>query len=207
MIRGGIMKFEFNEEKSTNVGLVMSNGTTGNIVFFWDENEDAAEYVIELYRSPISKKYSGFILFSEVQELEVSTSEYSDARRGFVDVKVKNTSINRTIGIVGDKLTTTRTWEDTNPRNYREKVKRSEVVYKEFSEVKPVCVEIIERNRFYKSFNDLAKGSYIAVLKLMNRGGEEISRSYPYYFTIDVDDIVGKLAPIIRSVGPNVVCN
>jgi hypothetical protein len=144
-------------------------------------------------------------LFSEVQELEVLTSEYSDARRGFVDVKVKNTSINRTIGIVGDKLTTTRRWEDTNPRNYREKVKRSEVIYKEFSEVKPVCVEIIERNRFYKSFNDLAIGPYIAVLKLMNRGGEEISRSYPYYFTIDVDDIVGKLAPIIRSVGPNVV--
>jgi hypothetical protein len=201
------MKFEFNEEKSTNVGLVMSTGTIGNTVFFWDENEEAAEYVIELYRSPISKKYNGFIFPSEVQEREVSTSEYSDTRRRFVDVKVKNTSINRTIGIVGDKLTTTRTWEDTNSGNYRGKVQRSEVTYNEFSEVKPVCVEIIERNRFYKSFNDLAKGSYIAILKLMNRGGEEISRSYPYYFTIDVDDIVGKLAPIIRSVGPNVVCN
>ena len=38
------MKFEFIESNASNVGLVMSKGVSGNIVFFWDENEDAAEY-------------------------------------------------------------------------------------------------------------------------------------------------------------------
>ena len=37
----------------------------------------------------------------------------------------------------------------------------------------------------------------------MNRKGEEITRSYPYYFNIELDDVVGRLAPLIRSVGLN----
>ena len=63
------------------------------------------------------------------------------------------------------------------------------------------------RNKFYKSYSDLAQGSYILLLKIMNRKGEEVARSYPYYFNIELDDVVGRLAPLIRSAGPNVVCN
>lgn len=207
MIRGGIMKFEFNEEKSTNVGLVMSNGTTGNIVFFWDENEDAAEYVLELYRTPFSIKAATFILPSKVYEHEISVSVYSDEKRRFINATEINSRAERQPSFIEGKLATTRKWEDQDQQNYRNKIKRSKVEYTDFSEIKPVCVESIDRNRFYKSYNDLAKGSYIIVLKIMSRKGEEITRSYPYYFNIEIDDVVGRLAPLIRSVGPNVVCN
>ena len=63
-----LMKFEFIESNSSNVGRVMSKGVNGNIVFFWDENEDAAEYVLELYRCPLSIKAATFVLPSKVCE-------------------------------------------------------------------------------------------------------------------------------------------
>ena len=199
------MKFEFIESNSSNVGLVMSKGVSGNIVFFWDENEDAAEYVLELYRTPFSIKAATFIIPSKIYEHEISISVYSDEKRRFINTTEINSGAERQPSFIEGKLATTRVWEDQDQQNYRNKIKRSKVEYTDFSEIKPVCVESIDRNRFYKSYNDLAKGSYIIVLKIMSRKGEEITRSYPYYFNIELDDVVGRLAPLIRSVGPNVV--
>ena len=199
------MKFEFIESNSSNVGLVMSKGVSGNIVFFWDENEDAAEYVLELYRTPFSIKAATFIIPSKIYEHELSISVYSDEKRRFINTTEINSGAERQPSFIDGKLATTRAWEDQDQQNYRNKIKRSKVEYTDFSEIKPVCVESIDRNRFYKSYNDLAKGSYIVVLKIMSRKGEEITRSYPYYFNIELDDVVGRLAPLIRSVGPNVV--
>ena len=201
------MKFEFIESNSSNVGLVMSKGVSGNIVFFWDENEDAAEYILELYRCPFSIKAATFILPSKVYEHEISVSVYSDEKRRFINATEINSRAERQPSFIDGKLATTREWEEQDQQNYRNKIKRSKVEYTDFSEIKPVCVESIDRNRFYKSYNDLAKGSYIIVLKIMSRKGEEITRSYPYYFNIELDDVVGRLAPLIRSVGPNIVCN
>lgn len=199
------MKFEFIESNSSNVGLVMSKGVSGNIVFFWDENEDAAEYILELYRCPFSIKAATFILSSKVYEHEISVSVYSDEKRRFINTTEINSCAERQPSFIEGKLATTRVWEEQDQQNYRNKIKRSKVEYTDFCEIKPVCVECIDRNKFYKSYNDLAKGSYIIVLKIMGRRGEEITRSYPYYFNIELDDVVGRLAPIIRSVGPNVV--
>lgn len=186
------MKFEFIESNSSNVGLVMSKGVSGNIVFFWDENEDAAEYDIEIYRSPLSFKREGFIKSSTTVETEILIETYGH-RENVVDSVVQNEP-----AFVDGKLAGNNEW-------HYYKVKRSTVVYKDFSEIKPVCVETIDRNRFYKSFNDLAKGAYIILLKIINRKGEEIARSYPYYFNIELDDQVERLTPLILSVGPNVV--
>ena len=190
------MKFEFIESNSSNVGLVMSKGVSGNIVFFWDENEDAAEYDIEIYRCPLTFNREGFVKSSTIVETEIMIEIYGHREKGI------NFAVQNSPAIVDGKLAGNNEWQDGD---FYHKVKRSQVVYKEFNEIKPICVEIIERNRFYKSFNDLAVGDYIAILKIMNRKGEEITRSYPYYFSIKAVDIVGELAPLIRSVGPNVV--
>ena len=201
------MKFEFIESNSSNVGLVMSKGVSGNVVFFWDENDDAAEYILELFRSPFSIKAATFILPSKVYEHEISIPVYSDEKRRFINATEINSRAERQPSFIEGKLATTRYWEEQDQQNYRNKIKRSKVEYTDFSEIKPVCVESIDRNTFYKSYNDLAQGSYILLLKIVNRKGEEITRSYPYYFNIELDDVVGRLAPLIRSVGPNVVCN
>lgn len=95
MIRGDIMKFEFIESNSSNVGLVMSKGVSGNIVFFWDENEDAAEYVLELYRTPLSIKASTFIVPSKVCEHEISIPVYSDEKRRFINATEINSRTER----------------------------------------------------------------------------------------------------------------
>lgn len=199
------MKFEFIESNSSNLGLVMSRGVSGNRVFFWDENEDAAEYVLELYRTPLALKASTFIFPSKVYEQEISIPVYSDERMGFIKSTEINSRAEKQLSFIDGKLATTREWEDDNPQYYREKIKRSKMEYTDFSEIKPVCVDSIDRNKFYKSYDDLAKGSYILLLKIMNRQGKEIARSYPYYFNIELDDVVARLAPLIRQVGPNVV--
>ena len=190
------MKFEFIEGKSKEVGIVMSVGNAGNIVFFWDENESAAEYCIELYRSPLSFKREGFIKSSTTVETEILIETYGHREKGL------NSAVQNAPAFVDGKLAGNNEWQEGD---FYHKVKRSTVVFKDFSEIKPVCVETIDRNRFYKSFNDLAKGAYIVLLKIINRKGEEIARSYPYYFNIELDDVVDRLAPLISSVGPTVI--
>lgn len=56
------MKFEYNKEKYADLGLIVKHGNSQNVVFFWDEVEDAASYVIEIYRYVGDRKFSeGFM--------------------------------------------------------------------------------------------------------------------------------------------------
>ncbi len=44
------MKFEYNKDKFAELGLIVKHGNCQNIVFFWDETEQAASYIVEIYR-------------------------------------------------------------------------------------------------------------------------------------------------------------
>ena len=103
---------------------------------------------------------------SKVYEHEISVSVYSDEKRRFINATEINSRAERQPSFIDGKLATTREWEDQDQQNYRNKIKRSKVEYTDFSEIKPVCVESIDRNRFYKSYNDLAKGSGATVAQI-----------------------------------------
>lgn len=160
------MKFEYHIEKYSELGLIVKRGNTQNTVVFWDENEGAATYILELFR--LSQEYHCFEYKDGfVQEAEIVEDDNA--------LRCGQHLTTEAPGIVGNKFAVNQTY---NGVHYN-------VLQFEFSMIKPVTTIQIERNVFYHSFNDLPCGDYIVCLKIENRLGETIAESTPYYFHIN----------------------
>ena len=200
------MKFDFDIEKCGDVGLIVKYGNSNNVVFFFDENEDATSYSLELYRLDFDMGNNGFL--REVCEIQrVTAVKYF--------VTSKESYVNECLTEPGNpyyrdhKLISQYVWEEEayNPS----RVKRVKILEYPFDQVKPICTIPIDRNTFYTSIDFLPEGRYICVLKIEDRMGEIIKRSVPYYFKVKASaDISKQLAGIqstVRTSGRHVVTN
>lgn len=183
------MKFEYNETMFANLGLTVRHGNVQNIVFFWDEQPEAACYNLEIYRIDWRYKQEGFFREAEVMERKVRVHYCGEP----VTDKCLSTD---SPAIMAKQFAVTK-WGDNNVCGDA----RSEVLFYEFEKAKPVCTVTVERNKFYHSVNDLPCGGYIVRLKAENRSGEIFAEAPPYYFHIDDAEafVCGQVNRIIKS--------
>jgi hypothetical protein len=203
------MKFEFDIRKCSDVGLVVKYGNSNNVVFFFDENEDAASYSLELYRLDFDMGNNGFLReVCEIQKQELSYQKGYGVVEKYTDealVSPKQPYFD------GKQLVSQREWDERTYDRYRPTIKRHEIIKCSFDEIKPICSISIDRRTFFASVDFLPEGEYICILNVEDRNGEIIKRSMPYYFKVKANaDISKQLAGIqssVRSSGCHVVTN
>ena len=203
------MKFEFDIRKCGDVGLVVKYGNSNNVVFFFDENEDAASYSLELYRLDFDMGNNGFL--REVCEIQKQESSYQKGY-GVIEKYTDEALVSpKQPYFDGKQLVSQREWEEPTYDRYRPTIKRHEIIKFSFDEIKPICSISIDRSTFYASVDFLPEGEYICILNIEDRNGEIIKRSVPYYFKVKANaDISKQLAGIqssVRSSGRHVVTN
>ena len=203
------MKFEFDIRKCSDVGLVVKYGNSNNVVFFFDENEDAASYSLELYRLDFDMGNNGFL--REVCEIQKQESSYQKGY-GVIEKYTDEALVSpKQPYFDGKQLVSQREWEEPTYDRYRPTIKRHEIIKFSFDEIKPICSISIDRSTFYASVDFLPEGEYICILNIEDRNGEIIKRSVPYYFKVKANaDISKQLAGIqssVRSSGRHVVTN
>ena len=195
------MKFEFDAVKCKDMGLEVKYGNVGNVVFFYDQIEEAAGYKLELFRLDFDMKQNGFLQLADIQINKGVKTLYGGGSEPFEDEYVANLP-----AYMGDELIGMREWQESDYRN--RKINRTELSRYPFSKVKPICKLDMERNVFYASVSFLPKGNYICILKAEDRMGNEIAASMPYYFKVKADDIGKRLDGIasgVRACAPHVV--
>ena len=203
------MKFNFDIKKCSDVGLIVKYGNSNNVVFFFDENEDAAVYSLELYRLDFDMGNNGFL--REVCEIQKQESSYQKGY-GVIEKYTDEALVSpKQPYFDGKQLVSQREWEEPTYDRYRPTIKRHEIIKFSFDEIKPICSISIDRSTFYASVDFLPEGEYICILNIEDRNGEIIKRSVPYYFKVKANaDISKQLAGIqssVRSSGRHVVIN
>ena len=149
------MKFDFDYEKCSNVGLTVKYGRNHNVVFFYDEDEDAAGYSIELYRLGFEELRNGFLELGETEQKYYGEGLVKEDRKPYF----KDKNLLATRGGIG-------------------------VCRFPFEKIKPICTLSMDRHTFYASVDFLPVGQYICILKVEDRSGEIVKSSVPYYFTV-----------------------
>ena len=203
------MKFDFDIKKCSDVGLIVKYGNSNNVVFFFDENEDAAVYSLELYRLDFDMGNNGFL--REVCEIQKQESSYQKGC-GVIEKYTDEALVSpKQPYFDGKQLVSQREWEEPTYDRYCPTIKRHEIIKFSFDEIKPICSISIDRSTFYASVDFLPEGEYICILNIEDRNGEIIKRSVPYYFKVKANaDISKQLAGIqssVRSSGRHVVTN
>lgn len=195
------MKFEFDAAKCKDMGLEVKYGNVGNVVFFYDQIEEAAGYKLELFRLDLDMKQNGFLQPADIKINKGAKELYGGRREAFEDEFISNSP-----AYEGDLLVVMQEWQESD---YRKKTNRTRLERYPFSVVKPICTLEMERNVFYASVSFLPEGNYICILKAEDRMGNEIAASMPYYFKVKADDIGKRLDGIasgVRACAPHVVC-
>jgi hypothetical protein len=196
------MEFEFDAKKCRDIGLEVKYGNVGNIVFFYDQIEDAAGYKLELFRLDFDMKQNGFLRLADIHINEGSIIGWE------TNITFKDEYITlKGPAYEGNNFLVMLEREDHCRR--KGKVRRTELSRYPFSKVKPICTLELERNVFYASVSFLPEGNYICILKAEDRTGNEITASMPYYFKVKADDIGKRLDGIasgVRACAPHVVC-
>jgi hypothetical protein len=203
------MKFEFDIRKCSDVGLVVKYGNSNNVVFFFDENEDAASYSLELYRLDFDMGNNGFLR----EVCEIQKKEGTFCKNGSYEKYINESlSVPNQPYFQGDELISQHKWNelDTSPYNRRgSQIERCELIKYSFEKVKPITSISIDRGTFYTSIDFLPEGEYICVLNIEDRMGEIFKKSVPYYFkvmpVVDISKQLSSIQSSARANGRNVV--
>lgn len=182
------MKFDYKAKNYSYLGLIVKHGNINNVVFFWDENEAAARYLLEFFRIPDGDK-GAELCEGFVREAEIYC--YSDNAEKLRELGHHSGSClsTKAPGIVHGKFAMNKVSKDSN---YFSPYTSCEVLQFELSQIKPICTVTVERNTFYYSLNDLPCGDYIVCLKVEDRQGQISGESAPYYFHVDDAEEVAK---------------
>ena len=134
------MKFEFDIRKCSDVGLVVKYGNSNNVVFFFDENEDAASYSLELYRLDFDMGNNGFLReVCEIQKKEASYQKGYDVIEKYTDESLVSP---KQPYFDGKQLIAQREWNESTYDCYRPTLTRHEIIKYSFDEIKPICSSI-----------------------------------------------------------------
>lgn len=188
------MKFQFNINECKDLGLIVKRGNKDNIVVFFDGDEEAGGYIIELYRLGFTLPKEGFlqaaniIKKSEKVRKQISPNEYKEIEITSLDIDGP--------AYIGNELVVTRR---LNERDYhRRLLNYSQVEKYSFDRVKPICSIDIDRNQYYANIDFLPYGNYFLILKVENRSGEILATTIPYYFVV-LEDNKNEILKNIKS--------
>ena len=203
------MKFDFDIKKCSDVGLIVKYGNSNNVVFFFDENEDAASYSLELYRLDFDMGNNGFL--REVCEIQKQESSYQK-RNGVIEKYTDEALVSpKQPYFDGKQLVSQRAWDEPTYDRYRHTITitRHEIIKYSFDEIKPICSISIDRRTFFASVDFLPEGEYICILNVEDRMGEIFKKSVPYYFkvmpVVDISKQLSSIQSSVRANGRNVV--
>ena len=185
------MKFDFAKSKCSDLGLVVKHGNSDNVVFFFDENEDAACYKLRLFRTNLVANRESFIVEDSIISDDIqyrNNIDWIDLNNNhieknpdklcfqnkelFVQIKRKIRAFEVTINGRRSKY--------GNNHDYE----YSDVSKENFSDVKYITTIESDRNNLYFNVNFLPCGQYLAILDIEDRSGEIFKTSIPYYFII-----------------------
>ena len=198
------MKFEFNINECKNLGLIVKRGNKDNIVVFFDGDEEAGGYIIELYRLEFTLPKEGFLQAASIKRekvrKQISPNEYKEIEITSLDIDGP--------AYIGNELVVTRRW---NERDYYGcLLSYSQVEKYSFDRVKPICSIDIDRNQYYANIDFLPYGNYLLILKVENRSGEILATTIPYYFVVLEDNknaILKNIESRVRALTPSANIN
>lgn len=184
------MKFDFVKSKCSDLGLVVKHGNSDNVVFFFDENEDAACYKLRLFRTNLVANNESFIIEDSIKSDDI---KYLNRDRDKL-VRLNNNHIennpnnlcfkNKELFVQIKRQIKSVTISINGNQSYFYDYEYFDVLKEKFSEVKFITTIESDRNNLYFNVNFLPCGQYLAILDIENRSGEVFETSIPYYFVI-----------------------
>lgn len=159
------MKFYCDLNENQKCGLVVKKGLVDSVAFFWDEDKDAASYVIELYRMEYGYANEGFF----VDESLTRGQYFKKAGDSVLSYKLDDRDNVRSPLIINGRMAFN---------------VMSKIQFLEYSEIKPICSIRTDRNRFFTSVQGLPQGNYICLFKIEDRLENVLAVERPYYFRI-----------------------
>jgi hypothetical protein len=209
------MKFDFVKSKCFDLGLVVKHGNSDNVVFFFDENEDAACYKLRLFRTNLVANSESFIVEDSIISDDIqyrNNNDWFDLNSNHIEknqdklcfqkedlfvqvkriIRAKNVKINGQANYYGGYF------------DYE----YSDVLKEKFSDVKFITTIESDRNNLYFNVNFLPCGQYLAILDIENRNGEIFKTSIPYYFVIkqkSEKDLIDAINGVGRAAAGNCV--
>ena len=204
------MKFDFDYDKCSDVGLVVKHGNKDNVVLFFDEIEEAACYRANLFRTDINfGEQDGFLKKGEVTENPLTIHyDYNGATTEVIEQRLKNGDLrfiekNLVQQITASELTNCTIKNAGQSRSYySNSYKLQKIREISFNEVKFISSLESGRNDLFINIDFLPCGYYFVILQAEDRNGNIIKESIPYYFKIDKmsnDDILKALKRIHGS--------
>ena len=184
------MKFSFNKSKCLDMGLVVKHGNKDNIVFFFDEFEDAAIYRAILFRMDTSYDNEGFIQEKIINERKVFlrdnfnniTEKVFQSFDGHCSPSYNNNSF---LSITSTTFNgTAYSFEDQ--RHWMGGALKLDSVKEEpFENIKYITQIEAQRNDMYINVDFLPCGNYLVILQAEGRNGEKLRETMPYYFKVE----------------------
>ncbi len=185
------MKFDFKKSKSSDLGLIVKHGNSDNVVFFFDEDENAACYKLRLFRTNLVANSESFI----AEDLIISDDIQYRNGDNWVDLNnnhiEKNSNKlcfqNKELFVQIKRKIRTSNVKINGQNNYYggyRDYEYSDVLKEKFSDVKFITTIESDRNNLYFNISFLPCGQYLAILDIENRNGEVFKTSIPYYFVI-----------------------
>lgn len=177
------MKFDFNYEKCSDLGLIVNHGNKDNVVLFFDEVEEAACYRACLFRT--NANYGeGFIEKADITRKQIVITDQDNTQKRIVEERINNNA--------GRPLFIDKNLVIDSVATYRNARIHVAVKYP-FKEVKFITSLESSRNDLYINIDFLPCGSYFVILQVEDRNGNIIKEAKPYYFKVDRasnDDII-----------------
>lgn len=187
------MKFDFDLEKCSDVGLVVKHGNKDNVVLFFDEFEDASIYRATLFRTEVAFA-EGFIQMANIISKKY---EYRQPEGEYAEEKIVNspcpTFIEKKLVQQVNKRIICKYYKPADFKSYSNSCNFGKeeygfdtygVIYESFDKVKYITQIESQRNDLYINIDFLPCGHYFVVLHVENRNGEIIKTSVPYYFNV-----------------------
>ena len=177
------MKFIFDQTKYTDMGLIVKQNKNNDIVLFWDENVEAANYIIHVFRTNYHECNNGFM-----QEVDIKTEvikyREKDGNYPWCNKEANSYSIIKSCGEYDGP------YIHNNKFCYQTTIQGSsytlnEVNYVSLEKIKFITTFETSRNDLYQIISFLPNGNYIFCLEAENREGHIIQSSVPYYISIE----------------------
>ena len=207
------MKFNFDNNKCSDFGLVVKHGNKDNVVLFFDEVQDAACYRANLFRTNAHYSCEGFVQQAKIideQKIHIQSTEYHITPQDRLNQnqnRVEQVLDTKWPAYKGDNLV----WEDREPINFscqinnhnygRGEYKLKLVKQCSFDDVKFITSLEAQRNDLYINIDFLPCGDYFVILQAEGRDGKIIKEALPYYFKVELQVPINDVFKATKEAG------
>jgi len=211
------MKFGFDKNKCSDIGLIVKHGNKDNVVLFFDEVENAATYKAVLFRTDVVYGTEKFLSEGNITQRKIKLRHFDN------NIEEKDYTLLNDHSLplfIGNNLVYQTKYKSScesycfdDSRNWMSSGRECEI-YKvnevPFEKVKYITQLESSRNDLYINIDFLPCGNYIVIVQAEDRNGQTIKCAMPYYFKVNEisnKEILNAINGAGRAAAGNVVGN